>query len=251
MTTETTTETIEGTAPAAAQAAQQQAPAAQAEASPAQAEPAPIPPSETLDQGVTYDYAATGDAGLDVALGFVGGLGIAGDDPAMLEAAKGNFAVLEAKLAAMGDTARGWEKMVALGKDAFERTAAQAATVKAKSEQAILAAAGGAEVWAEVTKWAAANASKEEKAEINRMIDGGPIAARAAAALLTQMYRSASGTTVTPRDPAPNAGAGERAGNQPLNPRDYGTAVRALRAKLGNQMEASPEYKALRSRLQR
>jgi hypothetical protein len=218
---------------------------------PAPQEPTPLN-SEVSEDGLTFEFTPTGDSGLDVALSFVGNLGIGGTDPALVAAAAGNFALLEAKLDALGDKAKGWERMVNLAKDAFQRSTDQLNATAAKTTAAILSVVGGQETWTAVRDWTAQNATADEKKEINKLIDGGPIAARAAAILMLDLYKKASGTTVTPKNPAPSAGAPEGVSNSGrLNPTEYATAVRALYATLGSRMETSPEYRALQQRLVR
>ncbi len=217
--------------------------------------PAPELPtlqSEQEDGETTFEYSPTGNAGLDVALAFVGSLGFGGETPAMQAAATGDFSILEAQLAALGDKAKGWERMVTLAKDAFEQSKSAAAAKASASEQAILSVVGGTEEWDAIKQWAAKNATPEEKAEINRLVDGGPVSARAAATLLRDTYRKATGTVVLPKNAAPNAGnTPAAADNSRLSRAEYGKEVRALYAKLGSRMEGSQEYAALQKRLAR
>lgn len=207
--------------------------------------------SEVAADGVTIEYSPTGDAGLDVALGFIGGLGIAGNDPAVVKAANGDFTFLKAKLATMGDTARGWEAMVNLAEDAYGRAQERYKVHVAEVDKAILGVAGSAEQWNAIKEWAAANATPEEKKQINAMIDAGPVQARAAATLLRDTYARASGTKVNPRNALRTDASGESptSENVALNRRDYATEVRKLHNKLGSRMESSPEYAALKRRV--
>lgn len=230
--------------------------AAKVAAPEAKPEPVVTPPSSVVEKidsteedGVVV-YNETGDPGLDVALGFVGQLGIAGDDPAMVAAANGNFSLIEAKMAALGDKARGYPQMLALAKDAYQRSADKATETSKAVDAAVMSVVKTTENWEAIKVWSAANATPEEKAEINRMIDGGPVQARAAAMLLLDAYTQAKGTVVNPANPAANAsGQAPSNANTPLNAREYHTAVSDLHRKLGTRMEASPEYAALRRRL--
>lgn len=255
-------------APQAPQEPSQGQPAAPAPQAPADQEGAPAAPeanlvappdtkvdnvpSETGEDGSVV-YEQTGDAALDVALGFIGGLGIAGDDPAVVQAANGDFSLLEAKLATLGDKAAGWQQMINLAKDAYERAQKNFAAHVEATNKAVLSVVESADNWNAIKSWAGANATPEEKAAINQMIDAGPVQARAAAALLLNAYRKATGTAINPASPVrPNA-SGEAASDNGgrLNARDYSIAVAELHRKLGSRMEGSPEYRALRQRLAR
>jgi hypothetical protein len=198
------------------------------------------------------EYEQTGDAGLDVALSFMGNLGIGLDHPGMAAAMEGNFAILEAHLATLGDKARGFQQMLALAKDAQTRHAEKATNTANAVTAAVHGVAGGADEWAKIQQWAAGEATPEEKAQINALFDSGVMGARAAAKLLTDQYRAAKGTVINPRDATRNPGANSALSTTgPLSPREYHAAVTELRTKLGNRMDASPEYAALRSRLRR
>lgn len=205
--------------------------------------------AHTDAEGVTtYSFEPTGDAGLDVALDFVGKLGFSLEHPAMVKAGEGDFNDLRVELAKLGDKAAGWEKMVALATQAYERKTAEANQAADAIEQSVLKTVGGAEAWSEIQAWASANADPKEKAEINAMLRAGPVQARAAAQLLMQAYNQAGGTVVTPAAAARNAGANTRAAAGPLSPREYLSAVDELYAKLGSRMDDSAEYAALRAR---
>jgi len=204
----------------------------------------------TADEDGAITYEATGDPALDVALEYLGKLGFAGDDTAMVRAATGDFAMLEAQLAALGDKAAGWERMVALAKSAYASSETKRTEQVAAVEKSIVSVVGSKEQWQSIVTWAAKTADPEEKAEINRMIDAGPIQARAAATLLLSAYQKAQGTSVPPRSAVRDAAGGVPAsGNGPLNAKDYATAVRDLSNKLGNRMEGSQEYADLQRRL--
>jgi hypothetical protein len=212
--------------------------------------PPATPQTPSGPEAVTYE--TTGDAGLDVALSFVGNLGIGPEHPAMVATAKGDFSLIEAHLATLGDKATGYQQMVQLAKDAYGRSEATKAATAQKVSAAVLAVAGGQEQWDAVKAWAGKEASPEEKTALNAMFDAGPVQARAAAMLLTTMYRDASGTTVNPKKAVGQGSAGTQVPSDgPLNPREYHAAVQQLRTTLGSRMDASPEYAALRARLRR
>lgn len=210
---------------------------------PANDPPAADPPPATVD------YEPTGDVGLDVALAFVGKLGIGRDHPAMQATATGDFGLIKAHLATMGDKATGWEQMVALAEASYDRqTKATAETQKAVSA-AVIAVAGSAETWNAVKAWASANADPDEKQMVNAMFNAGPVQARAAAMMLMDAYTKASGTVVAPKSAVrSDASTSAAPTNGPLDAKGYAAAARALHAKLGTRMEGSAEYAALRQR---
>lgn len=246
----------EGTAPAPVE--QVQTPPAQTEqpAAPVSAlVTPPEAPTNALNSEVTEDgsveYEQTGIPALDVSLTFFGSLGIAGDDTAMAAAAKGNFALLEAKLATMGDKAQGWQQMVALAKSAYTDSVSKMAEASKKTDAAILSVVQSADNWNAIKAWAAKNADPAEKAEINRMIDAGPVQARAAATLLLEAYKKAPGNSINPPSPLGNASPAAEISGGLLSPREYAQEVATLHRKLGTRMESSPEYRALQRRLAR
>lgn len=201
--------------------------------------------------GDTFSYTATGDAGLDVALEFIGKLGFGGTDPVVVAAANGDFTQLEAKLAALGPKAAGWERMIQLGKDAFSRAKEAGDKADRAKTSAIISVVGSQENWQAISAWTAKNASPEEKKEFNQLIELGPVGARAAATLLLATYQKANGTTVHPAAVTRNGASGEQAQDRsgPLTGKEYSAAVRDLRTKLGPDFERSQEYRTLQARL--
>lgn len=205
-----------------------------------------VPP--VVDEAAAYTYEPSGDVGLDMALAFVGKAGLSGDHPAMQAAAEGDFTILKAALAQKGTP--GWEQMVALGEAAYART--QAAD-KAKGEALVSLVhevAGGKEEWAAIQKWAGANATPEEKLQINGLLNQGGVAAKGAVQYLASAYARAANVVVEPKDGTANAARipGESATNGPLSPKAYGAEVQKLNTKLGGRLEGSKEYEALQRR---
>lgn len=200
--------------------------------------------------GEAITYEATGDAGLDVALAFVGKLGIGMDHPAMIATETGDFSLIKAHLATMGDKSQGWEQMVALAEQAHTRTEADSKAKADKVSAAVIGIAGTKENWDAINKWASANADAAEKTEINAMFAAGPVQARAAAIMLKGLYEQASGTTVNPASATQNPSPGNAASsNTALSPREYSQAVRELSSKIGAAaLETSPAYAALGAR---
>jgi hypothetical protein len=204
-------------------------------------------PSTTGDDGVVL-YDETGDAGLDLALAFIGKLGIAGNDPAMVAAANGDFTFLEAKLSTLGDEARGWEKHVQLGKDAFQRQLDAFNAEQTKTLNAAHALAGGKANWDNIVAWAGGQATPDEKATLNAMFEAGGMQANLAAKSIIDAYKSATGTTINPASPTREASSEAPKAPTSLTQRDYHKEVDALYRQLGNRMDGSPEYAALRQK---
>jgi hypothetical protein len=187
-----------------------------------------------------------------MALGFLGKLGINGDDPAMKAAEAGDFEMLSAKLALMGDKAKGWEQIVALGKQSYGRVQDTQKADAAKTQDAILSAFGtdkaeAAKQWETVRAWAKENAEPHERSAVNAALAAGGIAAKAMAMYLQQLHRGSATATI---DPAVVTRMASTSSNDSgaLSPAQYKTATAELRAKLGGGMELSPEYKSLQAR---
>lgn len=206
-----------------------------------------VVPSDKDEAGiVTYD--PTGDAGLDFSLAFIGSLGIEGTDPAMIAAANGDFSFIEAKLAAMGDKAKGWEQHIALGKQAYGRQLDAFKAEQGKTLAAVHAVAGGEDQWKALVAWAGTQVSPEEKAALDAMFDAGPTSAAMAARMLVQAHAEAKGTTVRPANPAQAASGVAPAAPTALTTANYAKEVDALYQQIGSRMDTSPEYAALRQK---
>lgn len=210
--------------------------------------PPAAPTEPTAPSGEAFE--PTGDAGLDLAASWIQGLGIAADDPAIIAAMDdGNFDFLKAKLASLGDKARGWEQYIALAEKGMGNLKTTA-TAKANETLGVIhEAVGGAEAWEPIKEWASANADPAEKEAINAMFEQGGLAARAAASLLNSMYQQAAGTTVEPMAATTSAPASSKGTNAALSPSDYAAELNKLAAKIGShRLDDSPEYAALRQR---
>lgn len=209
---------------------------------------APVVPDASQDDGA-FSYAETGDAALDISLGFIGSMGLGPDHPAVKDAIDGKFDRLDATLAALGDKAAGYQRYLQLAKEAYTRTTQQAEQSQTTITTVVHEVAGSADAWAQVKTWAGQNADQSEKDAINAMLSAGPVQARAAAQMLTQAFRSAGGTVVEPANPTTqNAGQYSNTSNGALSPAEYGQAVRDLRGQLGSRFDNSPEYTALQAR---
>lgn len=211
------------------------------------ATPAPIPASQ--GDGSTVAYEATGDAGLDVALKFVGDRGLAADHPAMVAARTGDFHLLRATLATMGDKAVGFESMVALAEQAFIRTSESTKARQTQDLALVHSIAGGEEGWKAVREWAGKEASPEEKAGINAALAQGGVAARMAATYLTSLFTKATGASGEMQGlSAVKDGVGGAPTTGALSPSDYTKAVAELARTSRVPLNENPKYAELRSR---
>ena len=201
-------------------------------------------------EGQTVQYNKTGDPGLDMALGFIGKLGIGPDHPAIVAARQGDFSFIKAELAGRGEKAQGWEQYLSLAERAFESAQKSAQESTAKTKQIVEQAVGGADQWVAIQSWAKANAEPEERAQINSMLSQGGLAAQAAAKLLSELYNQAHNTVVEPAEASnPNRGNRPAAGNAALSPQDYQAELKALIGRIGaHRVQDSPEYAQLQQR---
>lgn len=199
---------------------------------------------------VVIEFNPTGDAGLDMALGFFGKLGLGPGDAAFDAATNGDFGMLKAKLGQLGDKAKGFEGFVALAEQSYEKGKAANAGKVAKDVAAIHQAVGGEEQWKAIQKWASANAEPDEKASVNAALKQGGVAAKAMAQWLASKYAGAKGTTVEPADIVAEGAAGKAASTVTgaLSAAAYAVEVQATRAKMGFKFEGSREYAALQAR---
>lgn len=239
-----------GGAPAAPAAG----PAPAGEATPAKpaagvllADPAAVAqPTPNPDTSQEFSYDATGDAGLDYALNFVGKLGYGDTHPAIIAAQKGDFSLIRAELATKG--VAGSDAVLALAEQAYTRFAAEDAKKSAELAGFAAQAAGSAENWAVVRAWAAQEATPQEKAQVNAALSQGGLVAQGVISQLVNLYQQKH---TLPKDAADVAKPGEAGtaapSNEPMTAKAYAQAVEALRQKLGNRTEGSPEYAALQS----
>lgn len=198
-------------------------------------------------QAVSYE--ATGHAGLDLALSFIGNLGFGPEDAAVKAAEKGDFSLLKARLAT-NDKAKGWEQIVAVAERDFAALQEKAKTEASALEAKLAEAVGGAEQWGSIKQWASANADATEKAQINAALKAGGIAAKAMAVYMAQLHARASGVTQTPKAAVTSAAANSSPASNALSPRAYVEEVQKLRATVRGNVEDSPQYKQLQARRQ-
>lgn len=211
----------------------------------------PAEPLEATTEGDVVLYGPTGDPGMDMALTFVGKLGMKPDHPAMVKAAEGDFSFIKAHLATLGDKATGWEQHIALAEQAWGNQVKAQEAVTKQITAAVHHEAGGAEAWATIEAWAKKNADPRERTAINKMLGSSPIEAKAATMLLKALYEQASGTTITPAKVTPGGtpAGGDTVTNTALSPKDYAKEVAALnQRKPGAVDRKDPEYLQLQQR---
>lgn len=225
---------------------------------PAPAAIAPEPTDEKLNaaqEGETFTYDSTGDAVMDFALDFVGKLGFGPNDPAMVAAGEGNFDLLEIKLAALGDKAAGYERIVALAKQSIGN-ATEAAAKAAQADRAACAGAVGLDdagldamlAWG-TEQFKAGVMTAAERDGLNAMLAAGGVQAIAATKMLYGAYSQASGQVQKPSPTGQPANGGASAPTEPLTRVELARQTAAIVRKYGSaNYTQSPEYKALAAR---
>lgn len=193
-------------------------------------------------------FEPTGDPGLDLTLGFLGRLGFDIDHPAMAAAGNGDFGLLKAELALLGDKARGWEQVLAVGEAAYTKKQEAFKEKAAKDAAAMAEAAGGVDQWNKVKEWAGKNAEPEERTQINAALKQGGMVGQAMAAFLATQWAQAGNVTDRGRS-AVNENAGI-AGGQPssVSPADYAKGINELKKQYGHQFTNTTEYQELQAR---
>jgi hypothetical protein len=187
--------------------------------------------------------------GLDVAYAFLSKLGVKPDDPAVEAAKAGDFALIRAKLSAMGDKAAGWQEHVALAQDSYSRSAERATAAAKATADAVYGVVGGKDTWDKVQAWASATASAEEKAELNASFERGGLVAKAAAKYLHNLWVAKSGQAVHKPAASGNASAATVSDSNPLSAKDYSKAVAELVKQYpGRDLNRVPEYAKLQQR---
>lgn len=209
-------------------------------------EPA-APKTPNPDVGGVYDYDPTGNSSLDYALNFVGKLGYGPDHPAVIAAEAGNFDLMRAELAQKG--VAGSEAVMALAEKALaEERAKYDAQAQALTNFAHTAA-GGEQNWKAVQTWAKANATPQEKAEVNRAIQAGGMMGQAVINFLIESYQKSNTLNRTPQSAvSPGAAPAMVSSGGPLSKQDYTAAVAALNAKHRGRATQTTEYADLQQR---
>jgi len=203
-----------------------------------------------VKEPVVVQFEPTGNPALDLTLGFLGKLGFDSDHAAMKLADTGDFSLLKAELALMGDKAKGWEQVIAVGEQAFATVREQHEAQRKVDRENIVNAAGGEDAWNEVKTWAATAVDDKQRGIINRALGEGGLVAEAMAAYLANQYNSfksgqPQGKAVV--DPTSPVGGGT-AINGPLTAQQFREESSKLQAKLGYNYYDSAEYRALQDR---
>lgn len=215
----------------------------------------PTAPATTL-AAPSAPAAATvpdfGDPGLNVAADyFVNTLGLPLDSPELTEAANGNYTYLEAKIAQLGDKAKGADRFITLAKEAMTRvktteTAKHEAAVKTVHE-----AVGGADNWKAVQNFARANLSADQLSEASAALTQGGLAATAMARHLMAMASQNPQATVTGQEAITPAAPGvSLTAHAPLTREQYRAEYRKLVAEYGiTGAQKRPELAQLNARV--
>ncbi len=221
------------------------APVAAPAAAPVAAAPAPVA------------FVSTGDAAMDMALGFFAKNGVAQDSLAMTQAKSGDYSVLAAVLQEKG--VQGADAYVEIAKQSHAR--AQAADQAAEATRSALLhnVMGGEAQWLAVKEFVAQHATADELKEINAGLKAGGVVAKSTAMYLKSAYEKANGAAqAAPQQDAPAPRATSRAGGSAgaaavsaLSPDQFKAEVKALVVKYGaSNADRTPEYAALMARRQ-
>lgn len=220
-------------------------------AAPPATPPAPPPTTpvvETKDAPDGKGFTPTGHAGLDLSLSFFHQHGLTEASPEIAEAAKGNFSYLEAKLASLGEKAKGWEQYLSVAKDAYKSITEGAASAKEALIKQVHEFAGGEDNWKKIKEHVETHADQGELDAINAALKQGGIVARAMVQMLHSQFTQASGTTVDPASVTVNQSS-ETTNGGPLTLTGYRQELNALVAKFGpGNLDANPAYQALRKK---
>ena len=214
----------------------------------------PAPKSEPASNEVVGEFGDAGDPALNVVYRFVEGLGFKTDDTEIQSVLdSGDFTLLRAKLASMGNKARGWEEYIGIAERHFKNES----EAKQKAEQervaactnAIHDAVGGQEQWEAIQTWASGQATEEEKEAFNAMLNAGPLQAKTAARQLAENYMNAHGTVKDPASAVSDQASASQGKTFALSPREYIAAVQELARQVGaGRIDDHPEYAKLKQR---
>lgn len=211
----------------------------------------PVTPAADAFKPVVADgdteYTPTGDSRLDAAVHYFGNnLKLDLQSPEMVEASKGNFSYLEAKLEGMGAEAKDAKLYLQLAKDGLQ---AVQDGEKAKGEalvKTIHEAAGSPEAWNETKAYVQANLPQEQITVLNEVIGQGGIVATLLVSALRQQHMEHSGTVVGRDAVAPGVVAEPPKTYSFKSEPEWRQAYKALIAEHGIQGAAKqPEYQKL------
>lgn len=209
---------------------------------------APPTPAPSAHEALP-DY---GDPGLNVAADyFVNTLGLSVDSPEIVEAAKGNYSYLEAKIAQLGDKAKGADRFITLAKEAQSRVGDQQKAAREAAVKTVYETVGGEENWKAVQNFARSNLQGDQLAEANAALEQGGMAAKAMATYLMSLAAAHPQTTIqgkTAAEPAATATQPILAGG-PLTREQYRAEYKKLVEQYGiTGAQKRPELQQLNAR---
>lgn len=210
---------------------------------------APAPVATPAAPEELPDY---GDNGLNIAADyFVNTVGLSLDSRELVEAAKGNFALLEAKLEVLGDKAKGSAPILALAKESVQRLAEAEKARHNETVAKVHEAVGGEANWKAVQQHARANLPAEQLKQASEALSSGGLQAVAMARYLLSMATSNPNVTVQGQQATvPNTVSESLRGVAPLTREQYRQEYRKLVAEKGITGAAkSEELRALNARV--
>ena len=217
-----------------------------AQATPPTPAPAPAPGDMSVSAPPTeYVLQPSGDPATDLAFKFLATNGVVPGSAAWEAAQKGDFAVVKATLAEKG--VKGAAEYVAILEDRAAKAVEGGKAKAAAVQTAVHAAVGGQESWTQIKNWVADNADDHELEAVNAALKGSPFLAKIMAEGLKARFERSTGV-------APQTASAQMPGLRasgapaPLTAAGYQEAVTKLRQTLGNRMDGSPEFAALRQR---
>lgn len=209
--------------------------------------PPPDPDAPPAEGAEVIEYDPTGDTGLDLALGFVGGLGFGPTHPAIVAAQTGDFTKLEAAMGKMGDRAKGFDRYLKVAKESSERVLAKRDAAHKATADVVYGAVGGEEAWKGISAWVLEVSDPDELKQVNAALAAGGVQAKAMANQLAQLYKAAGKATAKSAVKQGASNVTASAGG-PLNPEEYKAALRELTAKHGSRVDSTPEFAEITQR---
>ena len=198
--------------------------------------------SEPERKASSDDYDHDADLNLQSALRLITAAGIPEDGIEMYAASHGDFSRLSDALRGNKDR----DLILRLVKSSYDTFLHGEERKAARIASEIEEFAGGKKAWNDMRKWAEANASPEELADMQAAIKSGGPAARLLVRLLKQL-RSApkddAGELAEEETPRPARREPRRRG--PLTAEEVNQRIGDLYRKYGNDARRTPEYRAL------
>ncbi|WVX92058.1 capsid assembly protein [Aeromonas phage phiA014L] len=189
------------------------------------------------------DYFAESKPALSLALGFLKDAGITAADPAFQMAESSNdFTLLEAILAQKG--LPGTDQMLGILKAEAKANADQLAAEQAETDKMVTEILG--EDTGAILDWASANATPDEAAAIDDMLNRGGVYARAVAIMLQHAYGAAD-VTVPAKAVPPTKAVPPAAASGEVSASKFAEESQKLYAKYGQDFKQTQEYAKLSS----